>query len=128
MITRYPILEFLSNRAGTYKTGDGEFELELRKNGYDFVLLTKGSPSRSQIYGVIGVAGENLELHASMGLPNIITYTWPYALKETSNTQEICLKESDGNLSINFSFEGEALVFLLTIGGKEKAKYVLQKA
>lgn len=128
MITRYPILEFLSNRAGTYKTGDGEFELELRKNGYDFVLLTKGSPSRSQIYGVIGVAGENLELHASIGLPNIITYTWPHALEETGNTQVICLKESDGNLSIIFSFEGESLVFLLTIGGKEKAKYALQKA
>nr|WP_086939114.1 hypothetical protein [Thaumasiovibrio occultus] len=128
MITRYPILEFLSVKVGTYRTVDGKFELELRKNGYDFVLLTKGSPSRSQIYGVIGVAGENLELHASMGLPNIITFTWPYALEETSNVQEICLRESDEHLSIGFLFEAESLIFTLTIGGKEKAKYVLQKA
>lgn len=127
MITRYPILEFLSSRAGVYKTTDGEFELELRKNGYDFVLLTKGSPSRSQIYGVMGVAGENLELHASMGLPNIITFIWPYALEETSCDIEICLKESDGSLSIIFDFEGESLSFKLTLAGKEKACYVLQK-
>lgn len=114
--------------AGTYKTGNGDFELELRKNGYDFVLFTKGSSCRSQIYGVMGVAGENLELHVSMGLPNIITFTWPYALEETSNRQDICLKERDENLSITFSFDSGSLVFKLTVGGKEKAKYLLQKA
>ena len=127
MITRYPILEFLSVKVGTYRTVDGEFELELRKNGYAFVLLTKGSPGRSQIYGVIGVAGENLELHASMGLPNIITFTWPYALEETSTVPEICLRESEEHLSIGFLFEAESLIFTLTIGDKEKTKYVLQK-
>ncbi|MCG8033808.1 MAG: hypothetical protein JAZ03_16765, partial [Candidatus Thiodiazotropha taylori] len=102
MITRYPILEFLSVKAGKYTARDNEFELELRKNGYDFLLLTKGSSSRSQIYGVIGVAGQNLELHASVGLPNIITFTWPYALQETSDKQEICFHESDEYLSIVF--------------------------
>ncbi|WP_146168181.1 hypothetical protein [Pseudomonas mangrovi] len=128
MITRYPVLEKLSTLAGIYKSDDGVFELELRRNGYDYLLLTKGGPSRSQLYGVIGVAGKNLELHASMGLPNIITFSWPHALEETSTILEICFQEVDNNLSINFRFEGKKLTFSLALGGVNKSNYVLRKA
>ena len=128
MITRYPIIEFLSSAVGIYKSDDAEFELELRKNGYDFVLLTKGGPSRSQLYGVIGVAGENLELHASMGLPNIITFSWPHALEETSSNQEIRFQEVDQNLFIVFEFEGNKLNLKFVVSNEEKSNYKLHKA
>lgn len=128
MITRYPILEFLYSVAGVYISDDGEFEIELRKNGYDFVLLTKGSSSRSQLYGVIGVSGENLELYASMGMPNIILFRWPHAFDEIKTRQEICFQESDGNISLVFTFEENSLVFKSIVGGNQKVIYVLQKA
>ncbi|WP_336942560.1 hypothetical protein [Acinetobacter modestus] len=113
---------------GIYKTVEGEFELELRKNGYNFVINTKGTSSLSQIYGLIGVAGKNLELHLSMGLPNILTFTWSHALEEASSRQEILFTESDENLSVSFNFEGNSLIFKLIVGGQQKAKYFLQKS
>ena len=128
MITRYPILEFLSKAVGTYTSNDIMFDLEIRKNGYDFVLLTKGSANRSQIYGVIGVAGENLELHASVGLPNIIVFTWPYALEETKENQIIKFNEQDSGMSIILNFKTNSLNFMLEIDNKEKATYELYKA
>jgi hypothetical protein len=128
VITRYPILEFLSKAAGTYKSGTGEFELELRKNGYDFLLLTKSKNNRSQIYGVIGVAGGNLELHASVGLPNIIVFNWPHALNETTEILKIDFKEADTDLGISIAFDKSALTFSLSIGDKEKSTHALQKA
>lgn len=128
MITRYPILDFLSKMTGIYKTIDGDFELELRKNGYNLVINTKGISSFSQIYGLIGVVGKNLELHLSMGLPNILTFTWPHALEEASSRQEILFTDSDENLSVSFNFEGNFLILKLIVGGQQKAKYFLQKS
>jgi len=128
MITRYPILEFLYNVAGTYKAENGEFELELRKNGYDFVLLTKGAPSRSQLYGVIGVAGESLKLYASIGFSNIYEFSWPYAFDETSRAQQINFQEKDGNISLSFVFEEDSMIFSLKVGESEGSRYVLRKA
>lgn len=113
---------------GIYKTVEGEFELELRKNGYSFVINTKGTPSLSQIYGLIGVAGKNLELHLSMGLPNILTFTWSHALEEASSHQKILFIESDENLSVSFNFEGNSLILKLIVGGQQKEKYFLQKS
>lgn len=127
MIARYPILEFLSKACGTYRSSDGEFELELRKNGYDFLLLTNNQNNRSQIYGVIGVAGNELKLHASVGLPNIIVFSWPHALEETVENIEIDFKEVDVNLGISLSFDKSQMTFSLSVGGKEKSTYALQK-
>lgn len=128
MITRYPILDFLSKMTGIYKTVDGDFELELIKNGYNFVLNTKRSSTRSQIYGLIGVVGKNLELHSSMGLPNILIFTWPHALEEISSFQDILFTESDENVSVSFNFEENTLLFKLIIGGQQKVEYFLKKA
>lgn len=127
MITRYPILEFLSRSTGAYKSCDGTFELELRKNGYDFLLLTNNSTKRSQIYGVIGVLSRNLELHASVGLPHITVFTWPHALAETGEKVEINFKEADVGLEILMAFEAHSLVFSLSLGEQEKSRFVLQK-
>ena len=128
MIQRYPILEYLYKASGCYKELDGNFEVEIRKNGYDFLLLTNGSSNRSQIYGVIGVAGENLELHASVGLPNIITFSWPFALEETEDEVSVEFTEQDVSMGISLVFSEKILTFMLKMGSELKAKYVLQKA
>lgn len=127
MITRYPILEFLGKSIGIYKSNDGAFELELRRNGYDFLLLTKNINKRSQIYGVIGVLGKSLELHASIGLPHITVFNWPHALEETGEKVEINFKEADVGMRVLIQFEADSLVFSLLLGEQEKSRFVLQK-
>ena len=74
------------------------------------------------------MSGENLEFHVSMGLPNIMIFTWPHAFEQTSAKQEICFTEDDGDLSITLVFEGDSLLFQLNISGEQKANYALQKA
>lgn len=71
---------------------------------------------------------KNLELHLSMGLPNILIFTWPNALVEASSHQEILFTDSDENLSVSFNFEGNSLIFKLIFGVQQKAKYFLQKS
>ena len=128
MLQRYPVLEYLSKKSGFYQEVDGEFAVEIRKNGYDFLMLTKGGSNRSQIYGVIGVAGEKLELHASVGLPNIITFSWPHALEEITGVIDIKFSEDDVSMGITLGFNEDQLTFIVTLGSTIKAKHVLQKA
>lgn len=125
MITRYPILEFLDRVTGVYVSDEAEFQLKIRKNGYGFVLLTESSAQQSDVYGVIGVAKENLELHASIGFPNIITLSWPHAFDEVSPAQEICFQGDDLDFCIILAFDKERLMYEVKLGERSKVKHLL---
>ena len=129
MLQRYPILEFLYSCAGVYNESDGEFHLELRRNGYDFLLLTQGASRQSQIYGVVGVSGSDLKLHASLGLPNIMVFSWPHALEETGENVVIEFKEQGVSLAVTLDFNRQGgLEFSIKVGERQQAKHILQKA
>jgi hypothetical protein len=130
MIIDYPILNYLSTKTGKYINSDGTYEIELRRNHYSYAILSNTNMRGSNIYGVIGVLGENLEFHASVGLPNIIVFTWPHAFKKIQDTEQIKLVDrdlgSDMELCISFCEGNFNLTFI--VNGKVNKSYALSKA
>lgn len=130
MITRFPILEFLSNRAGTYASADGRVQLELASCGYGFTLDATGETKRGRLSGVVGVAGPNLELHALVGLANVIRFAWLHEFREFPRLSEVEIKlhsvEIDSSVILHFS-QG-LLRFGLVAGKQAKALHELHLA
>ena len=130
MITDYPILRYLYNKIGAYRSENGAYEIELRKNHYDYVLICNTKEKGSAFYGVLGVSNESLELHASVGLPNIIVFSWPHAFEKIDGDITINFKEKhdDVGLEISLAFAQSSLKVSFIIGGKVSKFYELSKA
>ncbi|RDH44618.1 hypothetical protein [Zooshikella ganghwensis] len=129
MITDYPILRYLSTKTGKYVSSDGRYEIELRKNHYDYVLISNTKERGSTFYGVVGVSDENLELHASVGLPNIIVFSWPHALEKVDGDLTIHFTENNlaARLEISLSFSEGSLKLSFIVNGKVCRAYILSK-
>jgi hypothetical protein len=127
MITRFPVLEFLRSRQGAYASADGKHRLELVVCGYGFSLEATGETRRSRLSGVIGVAGDFLELHALVGLPNVICFRWSHEFRELAEAAEveICLSSSELNASVILSFHQDQLHFGLVAGTEAKVLHEL---
>jgi len=130
MITRFPILEFLGNRTGTYCLPDSPREIRLLRAGYSFALHVEDpSNSRSNFYGLIGVSGKDLELYSSFGLANVLSLRWPHDFKEIRSLDldiEFSVPEQDVGLAL--SFKDDTLTFSPVFSGKPISQYVGRKA
>lgn len=54
----------------------------LESCGYGFTFRASEAGKRGSLSGVLGVAGGNLELHALVGLPNVIRFVWSHEFRE----------------------------------------------
>jgi len=130
MITRFPILEFLSAKQGSYVSADQQHRVDLHACGYGFTLDATGNTKRGRLSGVIGVAGRDLELHALVGFPNVISFRWAHEFRELSGTPavEIRLHSTDLNASVILSFGEAVLHFGLVAGQQSEALHELRRA
>ena len=130
MITRFPILEFLRDRQGTYASMDDQHHLKLAACGYGFTLEATGETKRGRLSGVVGVAGNALELHALVGLPNVICFSWLHEFRELKDAAsvEINFHSSDLNASVILVFQGDLLSYGLVAGTQSKVLHELRRA
>ncbi len=129
MITRFPILEFLGNRTGTYVLPDSPREIRLLRAGYSFALQVEDpSSTRSNFYGLIAVSGNNLELYSSFGLPNVLTLRWPHEFKEIRSMDlDIDFSLPEFNVGLALSFRGDLLTFSPMVSGNSRNQYIGRK-
>jgi hypothetical protein len=130
MITRYPVLEFLSARQGAYASADGQHQLELAPSGYGFTLNATGETKRGRLSGVIGASGALLELYALVGFPNVICFTWPHEFRELARQPkvEMNLHSSELNASVILSFQEGMLRYGLVVGAHPQVLHELRRA
>jgi hypothetical protein len=130
MITRFPILEFLGKRTGTYLLPDSPREIKLLRAGYSFALQVEDPSSiRSDFYGLIAVSDNDLELYSSFGLPNVLSLRWPHEFKEIRSTDlDIEFSHPEHNMGLTLSFRDDMLTFAPMASGKPVSQYVGKKA
>jgi len=130
MITRFPVLEFLRGRTGTYVSADGEVRVVLANCGYGFAIEATGKTRRGHVSGVIGVAGANLELHALVGFPNVVCFVWPHEFRELSGLSEVTIElhSSELDASVILCFSSDLLRYGLVAGKQAKVFHELQRA
>ena len=130
MITRYPVLEFLSARQGTYASADGRHQVELAASGYGFTLNATGETKRGRLSGVIGVSNTLLELYALVGFPNVICFTWAHEFRELAREAkvEMNLHSSELNASVILSFHEGMVCYGLLVGTQPKVLHELRRA
>jgi hypothetical protein len=84
MITRFPVLEYLSKKVGRYEIDATGLSIQLMRAGYGFALQIDEPSPKSPLFGVIGVSGNDLELHTNAGLSNVLVFKWRHDFIEIS--------------------------------------------
>jgi hypothetical protein len=130
MLTRFPILDFLRSRTGVYRDAEEKVTVVLDSCGYGFTLKASELGKRSSLSGVFGVAGSNLELHALVGLPNVICFVWPHEFRELIGATELemPLHSRDLDASVLLHFVPGGLRYGLVAGKQAKVIHELRRA
>ena len=127
MIQRFPILEYLSFKAGQYLIDNGPRAIHLHKAGYGFALQVDEAPPKSPTFGVIGVANGDLLLHSNVGLPNVIIFKWPHNFKEVGKEDlriEFVNEEISISLALEFTFNQLSVSY---ISNRNPSKVIVGK-
>jgi hypothetical protein len=121
MITRIPALEFMQAIVGSYQTQDQLVKLQVTGCGYGQSVQLL-SNNKVQMAGIIGAAGNGIELYAHVGLPNVLKLTGQL---EAANT--VAFQENELPITIRFTRNSDSLTLVITLHDAQKISHVLQR-
>lgn len=121
MITRIPALEFMQHLVGTYRSPDDAASLQVTRSGYGQMVEFRVG-GKVQITGVVGAAGESVELFALLGLPNVIRLSG-----HLRSQTDIAFEASDLPMSLLLSRDGDTLTLTVSFSDTPRAQHVLQR-
>jgi hypothetical protein len=111
MITRVPALEFMQGAVCLYRSSDELTSLQITRCGYGQLMELRSS-NKTQLAGVVGVAGSSVELFAQLGLPNVVRMSGSpqssdaISFRAQEPSVELLLAIDHGNLAVTISLAG----------------------
>ncbi|GAC1033153.1 hypothetical protein thsps21_39820 [Pseudomonas sp. No.21] len=121
MITHIPALEFMQHLAGTYRSLDDAALLQITRSGHGQMIELR-MRDKVQMAGVVGAAGQSVELFALFGFPNVI-----HLSGQLKSKSDIAFEASDLPVNLLLSRDGYTLTLTISFGGTPRTQHVLKR-